>query len=116
MEDSSQRESQCGCHSLEMLPCELQEMVLSYLPHPDVFNVIQCSHNMYDIGRDLYRNKFFDKGYHVMKLKKKQGIRQLKEEYIRNRFNFIKEYGDVRTRVVKTVKANIKLDPIEGQK
>ena len=49
-----------------------------------------------------------------MKLKKrKEGLQQLKEEYIKNWYNFIKEYGDVRTRFVRTLPAKIKFDPFD---
>lgn len=49
-----------------------------------------------------------------MKLKKrKEGLHQLKEDYIKNCYNFIKEYGNVRSRIVQIIKSNVKLDPFE---
>ena len=104
-------------NSIENLPLELQETILSFLLHSEVYQVIQCSRNMYQVAMNLYRNKFFNKEFHIMKLKKrKEGLHKLKEEYINKKFNFLKEYGEVRTRMVKTVPANIKLDPIVGEK
>ena len=44
---------------LEDLAWDLQEEILSFLPHSDVYKVIRCNRNMYDIGQNLYRNKFF---------------------------------------------------------
>lgn len=67
---------------------------------------------MYDAGLNFYRDRFFQKNYHIMKLKKrKDGLNQLKEEYIKNCYNFVKEYGNVSTRMARFVSANIKLDP-----
>ena len=49
-----------------------------------------------------------------MKLKKrKEGLKQLKEEYIKNWYNFIKEYGDVRSRFVRTIPSKVKWDPFD---
>lgn len=100
--------------SLEGLAAELQQLIISYLPHSDIYKVIRCSKNMYDIGLNYYRDLFFQNNYHVMKLKKRnEGLHKLKEEYSRNRYNFIKEYGNVHSRFVRTITSNIKLDPFE---
>lgn len=97
---------------IEELPCDLQELIISYLPDSDIYKVIRCCKNLYDIGLDYYRNLFFHNDYHIMKLaKRKEGLYKIKEDYAKSRHNFIKEYGNAKTRQVKIVPSNVKIDP-----
>ena len=68
--------------NIQSLPWDVQEIVISYLPHHDIHKVIRCSKNMYDIGLNYYRNLFFNKEYHIMKLKKRKDGLMSKSKYL----------------------------------